>query len=155
MEPAHVQMEIICSEKHLHHLDLYMFEQDTWRPIPSRIHEKTHTLQATVAPFGFYQVQYDPRLPQTFALRSNVPNPFNTSTTIQYELPRFSSIRLDVYDLLGRPVTRLIEGFQPGGVHEAVWDGTDAQGTPVASGVYLYALHTPRQLLSGKMLLIR
>lgn len=79
-------------------------------------------------------------LPDDFALQQNYPNPFNPSTEIGYQLAVTSEVRLAVYDLTGRLVRMLIAGEQPAGRHQMVWDGKDALGQRVASGVYLYRL---------------
>jgi hypothetical protein len=73
---------------------------------------------------------------RAFHLSSNIPNPFNPSTTIRFELPRPSDVRLSVYDVSGRLVAVLVDGkLDPGG-HEVAWRGRDSTGAPVASGVY-------------------
>lgn len=72
----------------------------------------------------------------------NEPNPFNPSTRIRFELAAMADIRLCVYDAAGRFIRTLATGSQPAGVHEIVWDGRDAKGRNVASGVYLYRLTT-------------
>jgi M6 family metalloprotease-like protein len=76
-----------------------------------------------------------PGLPSAFALDQNYPNPFNPSTTIRYRLPVASDVRLTVYDILGREVTRLLEGRQSAGSQSAVWDGSGS-----SSGLYFCRL---------------
>ena len=70
----------------------------------------------------------------------NYPNPFNPETVIQYELSEKGIVKLDIYDLLGRRICRLVEKMQDNGIHYVVWDGRDEQGTSAASGVYIYQL---------------
>ena len=82
----------------------------------------------------------DQPLPAAPALRQNFPNPFNTSTTIAYTVPRHGPVELDVFDLLGRPVKSLAAGAVAPGNHTVVWDGADEAGRRVGSGVYLYRL---------------
>ncbi len=95
-------------------------------------------------------------LPRRVTMNQNYPNPFNPSTSIRYELPRAESANLAVYDAAGRLVVTLVsEAEQGAGEHEVVWDGRDAGGTEVASGIYLYRLKTPGQVRSRKMTLIR
>jgi len=79
-------------------------------------------------------------LPARMALHANYPNPFNSRTTIRYELPVDQSVRLAVYDLLGRQVRVLFSGQAAAGVYALVWDGMDERGTPVAAGLYFYRL---------------
>ena len=79
-------------------------------------------------------------VPSAFALGEARPNPFNPSTTIAYEVPQQAHITLTLYNLLGQEVVRLVDGVQAQGRHRAVWNGTNAQGLGVASGVYVYRL---------------
>lgn len=81
---------------------------------------------------------------------SNYPNPAQVNTTIRYQLPRATHVNLAVYDLLGRPVTVLVNERQEAGAHEQVVDMQD-----MANGVYLYQLETGSQRQVGKMLISR
>jgi len=74
--------------------------------------------------------------PQTFALRTPTPNPFNPRTTIAFELPRTAQVSIDLYDARGRLVRTLVDGERAAGDHRVIWDGTDDQGHGVSSGVY-------------------
>ena len=96
-----------------------------------------------------------PDLPQVLALHGNVPNPFNPVTTIKYDLPQPSRVRLEVFDVAGRLVRTLVTGQMPAGRHEAVWDGRSDSGAGVASGSYFYRLDAGGQVLTHKMLLIK
>jgi flagellar hook assembly protein FlgD len=78
--------------------------------------------------------------PTAFLLHQNVPNPFNAETTIPYELPHPATVCLTVYDLKQQKVKVLVEDEQPAGRYTVRWDGTDAEGRRVGSGVYLYRL---------------
>ena len=79
------------------------------------------------------------RVPTAYALGQNYPNPFNPSTTITYELPTSSEVRLSVYDMLGREVTVLVNEKRNAGVHEVKFDGSN-----LSSGVYIYRLTVRR-----------
>lgn len=70
-------------------------------------------------------------LPTQFAVQHNYPNPFNPSTTISFDLPENSNVRLIVYDVLGREVAQLVNGAREAGYHSATWDASI-----MASGVY-------------------
>ena len=74
-------------------------------------------------------------VPTEFSLWQNYPNPFNPGTTINYELPHSSIVRLSVCDLLGREVSVLVNERKDAGVHEVKFDGSN-----LASGVYFYRL---------------
>lgn len=96
-----------------------------------------------------------PSLPVKFALSLNYPNPFNSSTEINFSLARAGDVRLTVYNLLGQEVKTLIDGRITAGEHRVTWDGSDNQGTPCATGVYLYRLQIEDKSESRKMLLLK
>jgi hypothetical protein len=91
-------------------------------------------------------------------LGRNAPNPFNPATRISYTIPEgpvSRPVRLDVYDVSGRLVRVLVERPEAAGAHVAVWDGTDANGHPVASGVYFYRLRYGSDRETRRMVLLR
>ncbi len=94
-------------------------------------------------------------LPRAYAVTRVVPNPFNPSTTIHYAAPRDGQLNLNVYDLRGRLVRRLVEGSVPAGQHQAVWDGRDERGLGVATGVYLVRLRAGEQVSTLKIMLAK
>ena len=91
----------------------------------------------------------------SFSLLQNTPNPFNPSTTIRFTLPEASPVRLAVYDINGRLVRTLLGQTLPSGHHSVVWDGRDAIGREVASGVYVYRLTAPQGVVTKRMTLLR
>jgi hypothetical protein len=86
----------------------------------------------------------------TLMLRPNFPNPFNATTGIRYDLPTAGPVKVAVYDLAGRFVTTLVDGWQSAGSYEASFDGT-----AYASGVYCCRLEHPAAVLMQKMILIK
>jgi len=86
---------------------------------------------------------------------SNYPNPFNPETTISYNLPSESFVTLEIYNLKGQVVNRLVSDSQPSGRHKVVWKGCDQQGRAVASGFYFYRLKTKDNQLTRKILLMK
>ena len=95
-------------------------------------------------------------LPDDFRLFANYPNPFNPETTIAFELERAGQVTLSVYDMLGKKITDLFRGNQPAGEYSVAWDGRDARGQVVASGLYLYRLTLDdRQSQSRVMTLLK
>ena len=105
--------------------------------------------------FQFYRVitgaEPEPSgLPKEFALSQNYPNPFNPSTTIKYELPQSSVVRLSVYDMLGREVSVLVNERRDAGVHEVKCDGSN-----LASGVYFYRLQAGDFVQSRKLTILK
>ena len=94
-------------------------------------------------------------LPATVLLHPNFPNPFNATTAITFELDRTTPVVLAVYDLSGQRVKVLLNHPLSAGAHRLIWDGTNQQGHPVASGVYLLHLTTPQTARTGKALLLK
>jgi serine protease len=94
-------------------------------------------------------------LPDGFTLDQNYPNPFNPTTKLSYSLANSSHVSLEIYNVLGRQVTTLVNQNQAAGRYQVEWNSTDQSGSPVASGVYFYRLTVGNQTLSKKMLLIK
>jgi len=88
--------------------------------------------------------------PKEFALYQNYPNPFNPSTTIKYELPKSSEVKLSVFDMLGREVSVLVNERREAGVHEVKFEGAN-----YASGVYVYRLQAGELVQSRKLMILR
>jgi predicted outer membrane repeat protein len=102
---------------------------------------------------GAYELQvpttadspFDRSLPAGVALRRAVPNPFNPSTRIEFQLGRAEPVELSIYDFTGRRVRRLGLGTRGPGAGSADWNGCDDLGRRVASGAYIVELVTPSQ----------
>ena len=97
----------------------------------------------------------DLTLPKEFVLHQNFPNPFNTTTTIRYELPEESQVTLVIYDILGHRVETLVNGVQNSGYKSIAWGGTDVYGRPVGTGVYLYQIKAGDFTQRRKMILLK
>ena len=90
--------------------------------------------------------------PTAFALGANYPNPFNPATTIPLAIPDgVKDVDLTIYNVLGQPMRQVWTGPMPSGEHDLSWDGRDAQGRPVAAGVYMYRLQVDDQTHARKM----
>ena len=96
---------------------------DTWG-LPAAVIEMHRAVEAS--------------LPTEYALAQNYPNPFNPSTTIRYDLPESGRVSLTIYDVTGQEVRRLLTEHVNAGRQSVVWDGRDARGRNVASGIYIY-----------------
>ncbi len=94
-------------------------------------------------------------VPGTFALHQNVPNPFNPSTEIRFDLAAPQHVTLSVYNILGQEVIRLADRDYPAGSHSVVWDGVDGSGRPAASGMYFYRIVAGTDSASRKMVLMK
>ena len=94
-------------------------------------------------------------LPPLFALHPNYPNPFNAGTVILYQFPRTTHVELTIYNIAGQRLKTLIDEPQHPGLHRVTWDGTDASGQQVGTGLYLYKLTTPAKTQTRRMILIK
>ncbi|HZM17258.1 MAG TPA: right-handed parallel beta-helix repeat-containing protein [Candidatus Krumholzibacteria bacterium] len=90
-----------------------------------------------------------------FRLQPSVPNPFNPTTTIRFELEHVAPVRLEIFDLTGRLVRTLLQGTQGAGAHGILWDGRDGRGERVPSGVYLLRLQSEGRALSQKLAVLK
>ena len=93
--------------------------------------------------------------PAGFALTGNYPNPFNPTTTIAFTLPSTGPANLAVYSITGQKIRDLVSGPMSAGAHSIVWDGRDASGLPVSSGVYLTRLSQGSHTTASRMLLAK
>ncbi len=89
-------------------------------------------------------------VPFEFSTVSARPNPFNPTTAISYQLSAVSYVNLAVYDVSGRKVVDLVNGWRDAGVHEVTFDGSK-----LASGIYIYRLNAGGYTTSGKMVLMK
>ena len=87
---------------------------------------------------------------EKFVLYHNYPNPFNPSTTIQYEIPNSGLVTIKVYDVLGREVKTLVNQYQNMGSHEANFNAGN-----LSSGVYFYQLRAGDFVSTKKMILVK
>tara|TARA_B100000609_G_C17182411_1_gene417865 strand:- start:134 stop:1072 length:939 start_codon:yes stop_codon:yes gene_type:complete len=95
-------------------------------------------------------------IPTQFALHQNYPNPFNPSTQISFDVPEGSElVRLNIYNILGKKVSTLLNNVMSPGKHKIEWNAKDNEGNPVASGIYFYELSSSSFTARKKMLLIR
>ncbi len=97
-------------------------------------------------------------MPKETVLLANYPNPFNPETWIPYQLEKSSEVSITIYAVDGQVVRKLALGHQPAGMYQsrsraAYWDGRNAFGEPVASGVYFYMLKAGDFIATRKMLI--
>ncbi len=78
--------------------------------------------------------------PHNFEITQNYPNPFNPTTNIAFNVPADANVSIRVYDLLGRQIATLVDGFQSAGNYITTWDATNNYGQTVSSGMYLYRM---------------
>jgi hypothetical protein len=89
------------------------------------------------------------------SLMQNHPNPFNPTTRIDFSLPERSHVSIVVYDAAGRRVTTLVNEALPAGMNDVTWNGRNASGDSVSSGVYFYRLTAGKNVLTKKMILLK
>jgi len=97
----------------------------------------------------------NPVLPTSYELGYNYPNPFNPTTNIPYQIPENDQISIVIYDILGRQIKSLVNEFKLRGKYIAIWDGKDASGNSMSSGVYFYRMSAGKYETSKKMLLLK
>jgi aminopeptidase N len=97
----------------------------------------------------------NPGFPLTPTLFQNYPNPFNAGTTVEFALPRREKAILRIYSLTGEEMATIWDGMTEPGTCKIHWDGKNARGIPVSSGVYLCRLITAERSVAQKMLLLR
>ena len=91
--------------------------------------------------------------PGAFKLYRNSPNPFQRATRIAYDLPARSKVTLSIYDVNGRQVRKLADGWQNAGRYSLRWDGRDKKGRACPAGVYFCSLKTENDAAVKKMLI--
>ncbi len=94
-------------------------------------------------------------VPTSYQLKQNYPNPFNPATTIGYEVPATGEVTLEVYNMLGQKVVTLVQGVKEPGFYQVQWNGLDADHQQVASGLYLYRMHSGAYVSVKKMMLLK
>ncbi|MFQ6612694.1 MAG: FlgD immunoglobulin-like domain containing protein [Fidelibacterota bacterium] len=136
-----------------------------WREIPTEPGPDPNSLQGYTLNLGHFTVmrqgsgipmEIDANmLPTEYSLVQNYPNPFNPETVIRYELPVSGQVQLTIYDILGREVITLQHAQMPAGRHRVTWDGKNAAGKQVVSGLYFYQLRVNGFRNTKKMILTR
>ncbi len=94
-------------------------------------------------------------LPIEFSLKQNYPNPFNASTLIRFDLPSNANAVLKIYNIRGQEIKTLVNGEQMAGRQSVRWDGKNAAGQPVSSGVYIYRIEAGRFSQTQKLILLQ
>ena len=95
------------------------------------------------------------QIPDQYALLQNYPNPFNPETEIRFQLPQAGLVEIRIYNMLGQQIRLLTSSNYEAGYHSIRWNGRDARGSNVASGVYIYELRTGSFVAHKKLVLTR
>ncbi len=91
----------------------------------------------------------------TYQLYPNYPNPFNSATTIRFDLPEPGEVKVKIYNLIGQEIITLENEFLPAGQHTITWDGRRQNSGLVGSGVYWLQMETAQYTRMRKMLLVK
>jgi len=94
-------------------------------------------------------------IPDKIELHNNYPNPFNAGTNIQFDLPRKSEVRMDIYNILGQRIKTLVNRQYSAGLHTISWDATTDDNWEAPSGIYFYRLSGSDFSIVKKMILLR
>ncbi|MBK7142837.1 MAG: S8 family serine peptidase [bacterium] len=123
----------------------------------ARLSSYTLTLAGTLLPGCATQEQHHTNQSVSVmpSLENAYPNPCNPSTTIAYNLPAGSSVKIVVYNLLGEIVKVLHQGFQEAGAYNVTWDGRNDSHEFVSSGVYFYQLQANDFTATRKLVLLK
>jgi hypothetical protein len=94
-------------------------------------------------------------LPAAFDFNQNFPNPFNSSTTLMFDLPEEGYVNLAIYNMLGERITTLVDNEYRAGHHSVTWDSRNASGDRVASGIYFSILRQGELEKSIKLIYLK
>jgi len=139
-----------------------LINEDNSVPVDLRQHasvafqpaRKVTAMKILVGTKEFVDREVSKLLPAEFDLAQNFPNPFNPVTSIGVKLPQESSIRLEVYSILGQRVKVLADGQFAAGTHTFVWAGTDESGNVSSSGIYVYRLSANGKTIASKKMVL-
>jgi hypothetical protein len=122
---------------------------------PSTTDRAVYTTDARIVLGVMTAIEIEQVSPAQFELRPNYPNPFNAETVINYSIAQTGLVDLSVFDLLGRPVRRLVSSRQTAGSYAAKWDARDEGGREVSTGVYVIRLQAGERRESYKATLLK
>lgn len=128
----------------------------TW--VDNRIESQGYDIFARVDRFSTSAIPVADRVkgvPAKYALYPNYPNPFNPTTTISYALPQAVHVQVQIFDLNGREVKKLVDRVCSAGVHSVVWNGTDEAQQKVSSGIYICRFNAGEVVLNRKLILAK
>ncbi|MFC1650688.1 BsuPI-related putative proteinase inhibitor [Candidatus Latescibacterota bacterium] len=131
---------------------------EEWEILESRVDLENGYVEAVTSSFssfGLFEAEKptvinDDQMPDMFFLGQNRPNPFNPTTTIQFNVPSSGNVRLIVYNNTGQKVATLVDGNLSAGKHQAFFDGNG-----LASGVYFYRITGSEFTATKRMLMIK
>lgn len=96
-----------------------------------------------------------PTIPMVTKLLNAYPNPFNPNTNIRYSLKDAGKVKIDIYNMKGQVINSLTAEHDSPGFYQIAWDGCDANGKPVSSGIYMYKMMSGNYISAKKMILAK
>jgi hypothetical protein len=94
-------------------------------------------------------------IPNHTILFQNYPNPFNSQTVISYQIKSAAKVNLEIYNILGNKIQKLVDEYKSTGYYNVSWDGKDENGLQVPTGIYFYRLKTNNYTQTKKLLIIK
>ncbi len=124
------------------------------RKSDGRVVAGTHGRGAFVGIPGAVDVKENPSNIEKYNLEQNYPNPFNPSTTIQWSIAQSGNVKLKVFDITGREVATLVDGYRNAGNYETVFNSQSLKSS-ISSGIYIYQLQADNFTESKKFVLLK
>lgn len=131
------------------------YDLRTTSTVTIRSQEEPRSLRLLVGSSDYVETKQQVALPSDLQFLPNYPNPFSDQTTLEYVLPEPATVRLAVYDVLGRQVRVLVDEQQEAGRHTVPWNGHDESGRRMANGMYLARLTVGETTKVRKMTFVR
>ena len=94
-------------------------------------------------------------LPQDFMLHPAYPNPMRTTTTLVFDIPVSTAVEITIFDILGKRIKTLVNGYLPGGIHRIDWEGDSESGHALGSGVFFVRMRAGEQVFTQKLVLLK
>ncbi|MCK4338645.1 MAG: T9SS type A sorting domain-containing protein [Candidatus Cloacimonetes bacterium] len=158
----HIMLSSVSSEKL--HFDVNNFANDQWiavwedrRNDNGDIYAQNIQITGELGPVSVGVDDPESYNSESFALFGNYPNPFNPDkigTTIRYFLPRYTEVKIQIYNIKGQLVKNCKVENTKSGVNNIIWNGEDDSGKPVANGIYFYSLKVGNKVIDTKKCLI-
>jgi hypothetical protein len=134
--------------------------QDSVSSLSLEIWPRYHDYSIKSLNFDIFRVSgvlssFKQKIPVEYNLYNNYPNPFNSETILNYDLPDDIMVNIIIYDVLGRFVKEMVNNYQSAGHRSIGWDGTDDKGASVSAGIYFYSIQAGGFLQTKKMVLLK